>query len=76
MGADPAITVGRAGLLLGLLERDEPVSMSALANNPHTARHRSDGSGGGESRALEPNPDLRVRKQQAHPVASPFIRSR
>ena len=30
MGADPAITVGRAGLLLGLLERDEPVSMSAL----------------------------------------------
>ena len=30
MGADPAITVGRAGLLLALLERDEPVSMSAL----------------------------------------------
>jgi len=30
MGADPAITVGRAGLLLGLLEHDEPVSMSAL----------------------------------------------
>jgi DNA-binding MarR family transcriptional regulator len=30
MGADPGITVGRAGLLLGLLERDEPVSMSAL----------------------------------------------
>jgi len=32
MGADPAITVGRAGLLLTLLERDEPVSMSALGS--------------------------------------------
>jgi DNA-binding MarR family transcriptional regulator len=30
MGAEPAITIGRAGLLLGLLERNEPVSMSAL----------------------------------------------
>jgi len=30
MGTDPAITVGRAGVLLGLLERDQPVSMSAL----------------------------------------------
>jgi len=32
IGADPAITVGRAGLLLALLERDEPVSMSALGS--------------------------------------------
>ena len=30
VGAEPGMTVGRAGLLLGLLERDEPVSMSAL----------------------------------------------
>jgi DNA-binding MarR family transcriptional regulator len=30
MGAEPGMTTGRAGLLLGLLERDEPVSMSAL----------------------------------------------
>jgi DNA-binding MarR family transcriptional regulator len=30
MGAEPGITTGRAGLLLGLLERDEPVSMSVL----------------------------------------------
>jgi len=30
MGADPAITIGRAGVLLGLLERGEPVSMSVL----------------------------------------------
>jgi len=30
MGAEPGMTIGRAGLLLGLLERDEPVSMSAL----------------------------------------------
>ena len=32
MGVDPAITVGRAGVLLALLERDEPVSMSALGS--------------------------------------------
>ena len=32
MGADPPITVGRAGVLLALLERDEPVSMSALGS--------------------------------------------
>ncbi|HYB27249.1 MAG TPA: MarR family winged helix-turn-helix transcriptional regulator [Solirubrobacteraceae bacterium] len=32
MGADPAITVGRAGVLLALLERDQPVSMSALGS--------------------------------------------
>jgi len=30
MGTGQAMTVGRAGVLLGLLERDEPVSMSAL----------------------------------------------
>jgi DNA-binding MarR family transcriptional regulator len=30
MGAEPAITIGRAGLLLGLLERDAPVSMGTL----------------------------------------------
>jgi DNA-binding MarR family transcriptional regulator len=30
MGAEPGLTTGRAGLLLGLLERDEPTSMSAL----------------------------------------------
>jgi DNA-binding MarR family transcriptional regulator len=30
MGAEPGMTTGRAGLLLGLLERDEPVSMTAL----------------------------------------------
>ena len=30
MGAAPAITIGRAGLLLGLLERNEPVSMSTF----------------------------------------------
>jgi len=30
MAAGPGMTTGRAGLLLGLLERDEPVSMSAL----------------------------------------------
>ena len=30
MGAEPGMTTGRAGLLLGLLEQDEPVSMSAL----------------------------------------------
>jgi len=30
MGAEPGLTTGRAGLLLGLLERDEPASMSAL----------------------------------------------
>ena len=30
MGAEPGMTIGRAGVLLGLLERDEPVSMSAL----------------------------------------------
>jgi len=30
VAAGPGMTVGRAGLLLGLLERDEPVSMSAL----------------------------------------------
>jgi DNA-binding MarR family transcriptional regulator len=30
MGADPAITVGRASLLLGLLDRGEAVSMSTL----------------------------------------------
>jgi DNA-binding MarR family transcriptional regulator len=28
MGADPTITLGRAGLLLGLLEQDEPIRMS------------------------------------------------
>jgi len=32
MGADPAITVGRAGVLLALLERDEPASMSTLGS--------------------------------------------
>ena len=30
MGAAPGMTIGRAGVLLGLLERDEPVSMSTL----------------------------------------------
>jgi DNA-binding MarR family transcriptional regulator len=30
IGAEPGMTIGRAGVLLGLLERDEPVSMSAL----------------------------------------------
>jgi len=30
MGAEPGMTIGRAGVLLGLLERDEPVSMTAL----------------------------------------------
>ena len=30
MGAEPGMTIGRAGVLLGLLERDEPVSMSTL----------------------------------------------
>ena len=30
MAAEPIMTVGRAGVLLGLLERSEPVSMSAL----------------------------------------------
>jgi DNA-binding MarR family transcriptional regulator len=30
MGAQPGMTIGRAGVLLGLLEQDEPVSMSAL----------------------------------------------
>ena len=30
MGAEQGMTIGRAGVLLGLLERDEPVSMSAL----------------------------------------------
>ena len=30
LGIEPGVTVGRAGLLLGLLERDEPVSMSAF----------------------------------------------
>jgi len=30
MAAGPGMTTGRAGLLLGLLERDEPVSMTAL----------------------------------------------
>jgi len=30
MGAQPGMTVGRAGLLLGLLEQDQPVSMTAL----------------------------------------------
>jgi DNA-binding MarR family transcriptional regulator len=30
MGAEPGMTTGRAGLLLGLLEQDEPVSMSVL----------------------------------------------
>jgi len=30
VGAEPGMTTGRAGLLMGLLERDEPVSMSAL----------------------------------------------
>jgi len=30
MGAEPGMTVGRAGLLLGLLEQDQPVSMTAL----------------------------------------------
>ena len=39
MGAEPGMTTGRAGLLLGLLERDEPVSMSALgAANDLTPR--------------------------------------
>jgi DNA-binding MarR family transcriptional regulator len=30
MGAEPGMTVGRAGLLLGLLEQGQPVSMTAL----------------------------------------------
>jgi DNA-binding MarR family transcriptional regulator len=30
IGTGPGMTIGRAGLLLGLLERDEPVSMSTL----------------------------------------------
>ncbi|MBV9448305.1 MAG: MarR family transcriptional regulator [Streptosporangiaceae bacterium] len=30
LGIEPGVTVGRAGLLLGLLERGEPVSMSAF----------------------------------------------
>jgi DNA-binding MarR family transcriptional regulator len=30
MGAGPGMTIGRAGVLLGLLDRDEPVSMTAL----------------------------------------------
>ena len=30
MGAEPGMTIGRAGVLLGLLERGEPVSMSRL----------------------------------------------
>jgi len=30
VAAGPGMTVGRAGVLLGLLERDQPVSMSAL----------------------------------------------
>jgi DNA-binding MarR family transcriptional regulator len=30
VGAQPGMTIGRAGVLLGLLGRDEPVSMSAL----------------------------------------------
>jgi DNA-binding MarR family transcriptional regulator len=30
MGAEPSMTIGRAGVLLGLLEQSEPVSMSAL----------------------------------------------
>ena len=30
MGAGPGMTIGRAGVLLGLLHRDEPVSMTAL----------------------------------------------
>jgi DNA-binding MarR family transcriptional regulator len=30
MGAGPGMTIGRAGVLLGLLERHEPVSMTAL----------------------------------------------
>jgi DNA-binding MarR family transcriptional regulator len=30
VAAEPGMTTGRAGLLLGLLERDEPVSMSTL----------------------------------------------
>ena len=30
MGAAPGMTIGRAGVLLGLLERGEPVSMSTL----------------------------------------------
>jgi DNA-binding MarR family transcriptional regulator len=30
MGAEPGMTIGRAGVLLELLDRDEPVSMSAL----------------------------------------------
>jgi len=39
MGAEPGMTTGRAGLLLGLLERDELVSMSALgAANDLTPR--------------------------------------
>jgi len=32
LGTDPAITIGRAGILLALLERDEPVSISALGS--------------------------------------------
>jgi len=30
VGAEPGMTIGRAGVLLGLLEQNEPVSMSAL----------------------------------------------
>ena len=30
MGAEPGMTIGRAGVLLRLLERDEPVSITAL----------------------------------------------
>jgi len=30
MGAEPRMTIGRAGVLLGLLDRDEAVSMSTL----------------------------------------------
>lgn len=30
MGAEPGMTIGRAGILLGLLEHADPVSMSAL----------------------------------------------
>ncbi len=28
LGIEPGVTVGRAGMLLGLIERDEPISMS------------------------------------------------
>ena len=53
MGAEPGMTTGRAGLLLGLLERDELVSMSALgAANDLTPRSMTVLVGGLEKEGL------------------------